>query len=69
MRALLLTGVRPLVGLQVRALRVDFLAAEELTLVYPSLGVRTVVVVALVMLGRDCGRTNRKHWVEAFSDF
>lgn len=30
---------------------------------YPSLGVRTVVVVPLVMLGRHCERAElRKHW-------
>ena len=39
-----------LVCLQVGALRVDLLAAQELALVYPPLRVRTVVVLSLVML-------------------
>lgn len=41
--------MRPLVRLQVRTLGVDLLAAKKLTLVYPSLRVRTVVVLPLVV--------------------
>lgn len=41
--------MRSLVRLQVRTLRVDLLAAEELTLVYPPLRVGTVVVLSLVV--------------------
>lgn len=44
--ALELTRVRPLVGLEVRALGVDLLAAGELALVYPTLHVGWTVLVA-----------------------
>lgn len=45
----LLTCVRSLVGLQVGAFGVDLFTAEELAFVYPSLRVRTVIVLSLVM--------------------
>lgn len=41
--------MRSLVGFQVRAFGVNFLAAEKLTLVYPSFRVGTVVVLSLVV--------------------
>lgn len=48
-----LTRVRPLVGLEVRALGVDLLAARELALVYPALRVgRTVLVAPRVVPAR-----------------
>lgn len=41
-----LTCVRPLMGFQVRALRVHLLATRELAFVYPALRVRRTVLVA-----------------------
>lgn len=48
--------MRSLVGLQVRALRVDLFASEELTFVYPTLRVGTVIVLSLVMFHGGCER-------------
>lgn len=60
-----LTCVRPLVGLEVRTLGVDFLAASELAFMYPSLGVGGVVEPRVVLGGdggeRGCGHRGRGH--------